>query len=111
MSFMLSYRLRHTWRQLQRLPRSGASPSAQQELSSLLGATVTILFQSYPDQLSEAQHQLLRQVMVIEQVYATVPEGELAEPASWQGLLDTLLASVAATFPPPLPLARPTAGH
>ena len=106
MSIALSFTLRHTWGRLLRLPRSGDSPAAQQELHALLAATVTALFQSYPDQLSAAQHQLLRHLLVVEHQYATMPESELAKPASWQALLDTLLASVAATCSVSLPPAR-----
>ncbi|UOQ68916.1 hypothetical protein [Hymenobacter volaticus] len=109
MSMALSYKLRHTWRCLQLLPRSSASPAVQQELNSLLAATVTVLFQSYPDQLTAAQHQLLRHLLVVEHQYTIMPERALAEPSCWEAVRDTLLASVAATFPAPLVFPRPTA--
>lgn len=111
MSIVLSYKLRYTWRCLQRLPRSGDSLVVRQELHSLLAATVTALFHSYPDQLTAAQHQLLRHLLVVEHQYATVPEGALTEPASREAVRNALLASVAATFPhsagPSSPARRP----
>lgn len=105
MSSILSYRLRYIWRRLQCLPSLSDSPLVAQELHSLLAATVTALFQSYPDQLTDAQHQLLRHLLVVEHQYATTPETALIEPAAWETLRATLLASVAATFPAPLGLS------
>jgi hypothetical protein len=69
------------------------------------------LFHSYPDQLTAAQHQLLRHLLVVEHQYTTMPGSTLTQPASWEAVRDTLLASVAATFPALLVFPCPTTVH
>ena len=100
MSVPLSRTLCRTWHQLQRLPRSGESVATQPELCRLLAATVTALFQLYPDHLSPAQYQLLRQLVVLEHEVKTLLPGAPVEESTWQALHETLLAAVVATLSP-----------